>query len=113
YKNALEYQKLSGVQMIQHPFTAMSHHYQSIMRFQKEYAYLEQQRYIDYTFNAKTITSLTGLQGDSLQKYMRQYRPTYEQLRNMPEYTFFSYIKATAEQWRRHLANGGDRGSGY
>ena len=113
YQNAIEYQKLSGVQMIQHPFTAMSHHYQSIMRFQKEYAYLEEQRYIDYNFNPKTITSLTGLTGDSLQKYMRQYRPTYDQLRKMPEYTFFSYIKNTADLWRRKQQPSSDRTSGY
>lgn len=109
YKQEINYQKMSGVQMIQHPFTALSRHYQQIMRFQKEYAYLEEQRYVDYAFNEKTITSLTGLKGDSLSRYMRQFRPTYQQLRSMPEYSFFSFIKETVRIWRRQQQYGGSR----
>lgn len=111
YKQEINYQKMSGVQMIQHPFTALSRHYQQIMRFQKEYKYLEEQRYVDYAFNEKTITMLTGLKGDSLQRYIRQFRPSYEQLRNMPEYYFFSYIKQTVNVWRRQQQYSGSRGS--
>lgn len=101
YKNAINYQKLSGYQVIQSPFTAMSKHYRRIMSFQKEYNFLEQMRYVDYAFNEKTITNLTGLTGDSLQRYMHRFRPSYEQLRAMPEYYFYAYIKETAETWRR------------
>jgi hypothetical protein len=105
YKNAINYQKLSGYQVIQHPFTAMSKHYRRIMSFQKEYNFLEQMRYVDYAFNEKTITNLTGLKGDSLQRYMHRFRPSYDQLRAMPEYYFYSYIKETAETWRRQQRN--------
>ncbi len=101
YESEIRYPKMSAVDKIQHPFTALSKHYQSIMRFQKEYNYLEQQKYIDYAFNEKMITNLTGLQGDDLHQYMRQYRPTYEMLRSMPDYYFYSYIKESAQQWQR------------
>jgi hypothetical protein len=101
YKRELEYKKLSGAEMIQHPFTALSRHYQQIMRFQKEYNYLEQQRYVDYAFNEKIITRLTGLQGEDLQEYMRLFRPSYDLLRSLPEYYYFSYIKESAAEYQK------------
>ena len=32
--------------------------------------------------------------------YMRRYRPTYDQLRSMGDYTFYNFIKTTAKQYR-------------
>lgn len=101
YQRELNYKKMSGAEMIQHPFTALSKHYRSIMNFQKEYNYLEQQRYVDYTFNEKIITRLTGLEGKELELYMRQFRPTYELLRSLPEYYYFSYIKESAAEFKK------------
>ena len=71
-----------------------------IWAFQKEYNYWEQQKYVDYTFNERLVTNLTDLKGDSLQIYLKKFRPSYEQLRNMNEYTFYFYIKETAELYR-------------
>lgn len=101
YQRELNYKKMTGMEMIQHPFTALSKHYQSIMRFQKEYNILEEQRYVDYTFNEKIITQLTGLEGEELQLYMRQFRPTYAMLRSLPEYYYFSYIKESAAEFKK------------
>lgn len=100
YKNALEFPKLEGLAAIQHPFSALSKRNRQIWAFQKEYTYWEQQKYIDYTFNQKLVTDLTGLSGDSLQTYMRRFRPSYEQLRNMNEYTFYSYVKESVRVYR-------------
>ena len=43
--------------------------------------YLEKQAYIDYRFSPQSISQITGLKGDSLIRFMRQYTPAYEWLR--------------------------------
>lgn len=113
YKNAINYQKLSGYQAIQHPFTALSKHYRQIMSFQREYAFLEEMRYVDYNFNEKIITQLTGLTGDSLNRYMHRFRPSYQEIRSMPEYYFYAYIKETVAIWRRQQRGDGGGRSSY
>jgi len=105
YKGALNFPKLEGLDMIRHPFSALSKHNRQIWAFQKEYNYWEQQKYIDYTFNEKLVHNITGLQGDSLQVYLKRFRPSYEYLRNMNEYTFYSYIKESAIFFRTGKRN--------
>ena len=100
YKNALEFPELSGLDMIQHPFSAMSKRNRQIWAFQKEFAWWQQEKYIDYTFNEKLVADLTGLKGDSVDRYMRLYRPTYEELRSMSEYTFYDYVKQSVDIFR-------------
>ncbi|HEY9177161.1 MAG TPA: hypothetical protein VIN07_05700 [Flavipsychrobacter sp.] len=101
YKESLEVPRLTGIDVIQHPFSAMSKKNRQIWAFQDEYRFYQEQKYIDYTFNPKLVHRITGLEGDSLQGYMELFRPTYEQLRSMSEYTYFNYIKRTAEAYRR------------
>ena len=43
--------------------------------------YLEKQAYIDYRFSPQSVSKITGLKGDSLVSFMRQYTPSYEWLR--------------------------------
>jgi hypothetical protein len=100
YKKELEFPIMTTIQVIQHPFSAMSKHNQQVWAFQKEYSWYQQQKYIDYTFSDKLITSITGLIGDSLRIYKRLFRPTYEQLRNMGEYNYLVYIKRTVDAYR-------------
>lgn len=100
YREALELPRLTGLDVINHPFSALSKKNRMAWAFQKEYNYWEQQKYVDYTFNESLVTQLTGLQGDSLNRYMRQYRPSYEQLRSMNEYTFYSFVKQTVTSFR-------------
>lgn len=107
YKHELEFPTMSTLDMIQHPFTALSKTNRQIWHFQKEYERFQKEKYIDYTFNEKLVTNLTGLAGDSLERYMRYYRPAYEQLRNMSDYSFYSYIKQTVYRYR--LANSPSR----
>ncbi len=109
FKKQIDYPVLTGWRAFQSPFTALGRTNQNMIRFQHEYAWLEQQKYVDYTFNAKLIAQLTGLKGDSVQTYMRQFRPSYEMLRAMPEYDFFRYVKATVEIWRERQRMGRSR----
>ena len=101
YKRELEFQELKGLDVIRHPFSAMSKRNQEIWAFQKEYHFYQKQKYIDFLFNDHQITKLTGLRGDSLQVYKQMFRPTYEQLRSMGEYGFYTYIKRTATAYRK------------
>lgn len=101
YKKELEFPTMTTIQVIQHPFSAMSKHNQQVWAFQKEFNWYQQQKYIDYTFSDKLITSITGLLGDSLRIYKRLFRPTYEQLRNMGEYNYLVYIKRTVDAYRQ------------
>ncbi|HRO42544.1 MAG TPA: carboxypeptidase-like regulatory domain-containing protein [Flavipsychrobacter sp.] len=100
YKGAIEFEKLDGLDVIRHPFSALSKRNRQIWAFQKEYNFWEQQKFIDYTFNERLVTNLSGLSGDSLQVYMKRYRPSYEFLRSMNEYAFYSYIKESTEFFR-------------
>ncbi len=100
YAHELDFPKLTGFDMIASPFSALSNKNREIWRFQEEYDAYEKEKYVDKTFNESIVTKFTGLTGDSLHYYMRRYRPTYEQIRNMNDYTFFNFIKATVHQYR-------------
>lgn len=100
YKHELDFPTLSTIDAISHPFSALSKRNREIWAFQKEYDHFQKEKYIDYTFNEKLVTRITGLQGDSLLHYIQRYRPTYEQLRSMSEYNFYIYIKQTAARYR-------------
>jgi hypothetical protein len=100
YKQALEFPQMSGLDMIRHPFSAISNKNQQTWAFQKEFSWFQQQKFIDYAFNEKIISAITGLKGDSAVAYMRIFRPTYDQIRNMNEYMYFVYLKKTVEAYR-------------
>jgi hypothetical protein len=114
FKKELEFPKLTGINAIYHPFSALSKKNQMIWHFQEEYEWFEHQKFVDYNFNERLVAQLTGLQGDSALQYMRRYRPSYEMVRSMPEYDFFSYVKQTVEAWRRtqKFGNSNSRSSG-
>lgn len=100
YKHALEFPKLSGYQAIQSPFSAMSKKNQQTWAFQDLIEKENKEKYIDYTFNAELITSITGLKGDSLQYYMRRFRPDHDALRRMKLFEFYQYIRRTVDYYR-------------
>ncbi len=102
YKHELEFPKLSGVDGISHPFSALSRKNREIWQFQDTYEEFEKQKYVDMTFNAALITKMTGLKGDSAQSYIRRYKPSYEVLRNMNDYAFYNYIKNTVHNYRSY-----------
>jgi hypothetical protein len=112
FKKQLDFPTVTGWRAIQSPFTAMSKSNQQMIRFQQQYAWFEEQKYVDYTFSQKLITQLTGLKGDSAQAYIQRFRPSYEALRSMPEYDLFSYIKQTVHIWRERQRLGPNRSIG-
>ncbi len=102
YKHELDMPRLSAIGSIQHPFSALSKKNREVWRFQDNYTATEKEKYVDRTFNKEVITKYTGLTGDSLAYYMVKFRPSYEDLRGMNDYTFFSYIKRTAHSYRSY-----------
>ena len=100
YRTWLEVPRLTGVEAIRSPFSALSKKNRQIWAFQKEFTWFEQQKYIDYVFNENLVAEITGLSGDSLQFFLRRYRPTYEQLRSMNDYNIYRYIRETGEVFR-------------
>lgn len=101
YQHELDFPKMSTFDMIAHPFSAMSGRNRAIWQFQDDYSEMEREKYVDMTFNEAVVTKFTGLTGDSLHYYMRKYRPSYEQLHSMNDYTFYNYIKNTVNRYRK------------
>jgi len=100
YKHELDFPKMSGIDVIAHPFSAMSGKNREVWKFQDDFDEFEKERYVDKTFNEEVVAKFTGLQGDSLHYFMRRYRPTYQQLKTMSDYAFFNFIKTNAYYYR-------------
>ena len=103
YKHELDFPRLSAFGSIQHPFSALSRRNREIWKFQESFSETEKEKYIDRTFNPELVARVTGLRGDSLNYYLVRYRPQYDDLRNMNDYSFFSYIKRTAHTYRSRV----------
>jgi hypothetical protein len=52
----------------------------------------EEQSYIDYRFHPARVAQITGLRGDSLSKFLNQYRPSYRYCRNASPQDILLYI---------------------
>jgi len=100
YQQALDHYKLTGLDIIQHPFDAMSKRNRMIWAFQKNYEIWERDKFVDYVFNDRLIVQLSGLDEESLEMYKKRYRPPYELIRGMNEYQYYSYIKDTVKDFK-------------
>lgn len=100
FAHELNFPRMSAIEKLKSPFSAMSKKNQMIWRFQDDFAAFEKEKYVDRTFNRALVTKMTGLQGDSLERYMIRFRPSYEALRGMNDYTFYNYIKVTGKRYR-------------
>lgn len=110
YKGILNFPKMSGVDMMRSPFSALSKSNRRKWAFQENYNKFQEMKYVDYAFNDKIITQITGLTGDTLVNYKLRYRPSYEQIRSLSEYNFYLYIKQSAEQYLRRYSRSRNAG---
>lgn len=53
----------------------------------------EEENYVDHIFSKTKIEVSTPLKGDSLQKFIQRYRPTYLEAKKMNEYQIILFIK--------------------
>jgi len=76
----------------------------STLRFQQRLLEQEQEKYIDYRFSKALVRRLTGLSGEALEKFMLEYRPTYEFTLLSSDYDFQSYIKEAYKKFSTSAA---------
>lgn len=55
---------------------------------------------IDYRFTAQLVNSLTGLEDEKSEDFMRQYRPSYYFILNSSDYELGIYIKKSFESYK-------------
>ncbi len=55
---------------------------------------------IDYRFTPELVSRATGLTGDALRDFMRQYRPSYFFVLNANDYNLVYYIRSSYAQYR-------------
>jgi hypothetical protein len=85
------------------PLAMLSRKNRQEWAFQKMYAEWEQEKFIDFTFNERLVQKITYLQGDTLQLFMKRYRPTYEFLRTVGDYEYLDYIKRCYYRFEKEL----------
>lgn len=74
-------------------------------RFQDMLIRSEEDNYVDRRYTKDLVNSLTGLQGTSLDQFMKFYRPSYDFIKESTEYDFMSAITA---HYRQYVAQGAD-----
>jgi hypothetical protein len=73
----------------------------SMIRFRERLEAEEKEKFVDRRFNKVLVRSLTGLDENDLQDFMRSYRPTYEFTAGTSDYDFRFFIKLAAEQFKK------------
>jgi len=68
-------------------------------RFGRYYENELQQTLIDGFFNESTVQKNTGLEGENLEKFMMDYRPSYEKAKNWAEYDAINHIKTSYKKF--------------
>ena len=71
------------------------------LAFQKRLIEEERDKYVDYKFNNSLLKRVTGLTGDTLEKYKREYKPPFEFIANATELEFYEYILKSAAQFKK------------
>lgn len=61
----------------------------------------EQDRYVDYRFSSKTVSRITGLEGEGLLQYKKLYRPSYDFVSQSSLTQFYRYILNTSYQFKK------------
>jgi hypothetical protein len=76
----------------------------NMQKFQQRLLQQEQDKFIDHRFSKALVRRLTGLDGDELDSFMTQYRPSYEISLYTSDYDFQSFIKASFERYKAEKA---------
>ena len=69
--------------------------------FQARLEQQEQEKYVAYRFNKVLVRRITGLEGNLLESFIKQYTPSYAFARDSDELTFNNYILQCSYQFRR------------
>ena len=71
------------------------------LAFQKRLVEDEQDRYVNYRFSPKVIQRITGLSGDTLERYRKLYMPNYDFVVSSSLAQFYQYILNTSYAFKK------------
>ncbi len=71
------------------------------LAFQKRLLEEEQDKYVDFKFNTVLLKRVTGLSGDLVEKYKKEYKPPYEFVVSATELEFYEYILNSSGQFKK------------
>ncbi len=74
----------------------------NLKNFQNRLLTEEQEKYVNYRFNRRLVRTLTGFDGEMMEAFMKEYRPTYDFTAITNEYEFDQYILFAAREFRNH-----------
>lgn len=79
-------------------------HNRHMLAFQQRLVQEEQDKAIDHRFTPALTRKITGLTGDSLMRFMKLYRPSYEFAQFSNQYEFLEYVKLASMEYRTNAA---------
>ncbi len=71
------------------------------LAFHKRLIEQEQDDYVKYRFNARLVSRITGLSGDTLKKFIQLYMPSYDFVANSSLVQFYQYILNASYAFKR------------
>lgn len=83
------------------PITYLSRSEKEKRRFKKQYEQYERDAYIDYRFSPAYVHRVTGLEGEDLQRFLRDHRPSYESLRSMKQEDLLLHINDSFKKFKK------------
>lgn len=78
----------------------VSHKSQQRFRFQKEFARLENERFIETRYSPELVTQMTYLTGDTLAHFMNQYQMPVDYARNASDLELKMWIRTNYREWK-------------
>jgi hypothetical protein len=63
----------------------------------------EMEKFVDYRFNKRIVRTISGLEGDELDRFMTLYRPDYDFCAMAPDLDFYQYILEASRRYKRGL----------
>jgi len=71
-----------------------------MLAFQQRLIEDEEDKFVEHRFSIFIIHKITGLQGDALDSFRRQYRPSYLFTKSASDYEFYDYIKLAYQEYQ-------------
>lgn len=94
----------SGFGISLSPISYFSREQKGKRRLKKRLEYNEQQAYINHYFSPSYVQRLTGLTGETLQKFMLKYRPRYQFVRASNNEDLVRYINDSLKDFKKTAA---------
>jgi hypothetical protein len=91
----------SGFGISLSPISYFSKQERSKRAFKKRLQNNEEQAYIDFHFSPSYVYRLTGLTGDTLQQFVRKYRPSYDFLRSKTSEDLVWYVNESLKAYKK------------